>query len=423
MNGLGPDEPTTAHSALEANLRLIPWHMAFTYGFAWIPVFVLFTRARFGLDGAVLLAGLYYLFVVVLEVPSGWMSDRLGRVLTLRVAAVGFVAAHLCFTLGGSFAIILLGQWCLAVGFSSLSGTDISFHYDTLESLERHTNFTADRARVTTIGLISGAGSALMGGLLGLINLRLAFAASLLLAAAQLVLAFRLSEPPSITRADPLGRQLRRCLGHLRDRYLGWIFLYGIAMVTLEHLAFTMMQPWLTEVLGATADKVESTPGLAGGLFAATSLVGAVAVRTVPRLDRRVGTPAALIGLAVLSAVIVSGMAWSTHWVVVPLVVLRSVQGAAGPVLIGAAVAPRVPREQRATVLSLNSLAGRMGYGVVLVLVSLMGSSQSGASYESVALVLQWFTVLAWVLVGLLVLSALIGRQGWRTERVPTSTA
>ena len=75
---------------LERNLRLIPLHQALISSFVWLPVFVLFTRARFDLDGALVLASLYYLFVVALEVPSGWMSDRVGRVLTLRVAALGF---------------------------------------------------------------------------------------------------------------------------------------------------------------------------------------------------------------------------------------------------------------------------------------------------------------------------------------------
>ena len=87
--------PTTASGSdlrdLHRNLRLIPVHQMLTHAAAWLPVFVLFTRARFDLDGALLLAAIYYLFVVLLEVPSGWMSDRLGRTLTLRIAAVCWI--------------------------------------------------------------------------------------------------------------------------------------------------------------------------------------------------------------------------------------------------------------------------------------------------------------------------------------------
>ncbi len=50
---------------------------------------VLFTRARFGLDGALLLASLYYLFAVPLEVPSGRMSDRYRRPTLATATSVG----------------------------------------------------------------------------------------------------------------------------------------------------------------------------------------------------------------------------------------------------------------------------------------------------------------------------------------------
>ncbi|MEZ5408241.1 MAG: hypothetical protein R2761_09460 [Acidimicrobiales bacterium] len=54
-------------SAVERNLRLIPVHAGLTQAYVWMPVFVLFTRARFDLDGALLLSSIYYLSVVVFE--------------------------------------------------------------------------------------------------------------------------------------------------------------------------------------------------------------------------------------------------------------------------------------------------------------------------------------------------------------------
>ncbi|MEL6984661.1 MAG: hypothetical protein AAFO29_19700, partial [Actinomycetota bacterium] len=62
----------------ERNLTLIPVHQGLSSAYVWLPVMVLFTRSRFGLGQALVLASFYYLSVVVLEVPSGWMSDRLG---------------------------------------------------------------------------------------------------------------------------------------------------------------------------------------------------------------------------------------------------------------------------------------------------------------------------------------------------------
>ena len=173
---------------------------------------VLFTRARFDLDGALVLSSIYYFSVVALEVPSGWMSDRLGRVITLRIAAASWIVSHLLFLFGDDhFWLIALAQFFLAAGFASLSGTDVTFHYDTLEALDIENEFPNREAKVSSIGYVATAAAALVGGALGLIDLRLAFAASLLLSIAQLAVALRLQEPPGERHADPLGRQLAVC--------------------------------------------------------------------------------------------------------------------------------------------------------------------------------------------------------------------
>ena len=127
---------------VRSNLRLIPIHVAFTRAMVWIPVMVLFTRARFDLDGALLLSSIYYFSVVALEVPSGWMSDRLGRVPTVRIAALSWVVAHTLFVVGDDrFWAIALGQFFMAGGFASLSGTDVT-------AALRHARGDRSRARV-----------------------------------------------------------------------------------------------------------------------------------------------------------------------------------------------------------------------------------------------------------------------------------
>ena len=339
------------------------------------------------------------------------MSDRLGRVLTLRVAALGFIGAQVCFAVGDdTFAVILAGQFLLALGFASVSGTDVTFHYDTVEALGREHEYTRRQARVSSIGYLTAAASALLGGLLGLIDVRWAFVASAILAVVQLGVAMQLVEPPRTGQASSFGRQLAMCASYLRSRWLGWIFFYGILLVTLEHVAFSIMQPWLTEVLDRSADDIGATPILAGGIYAVTAFIGAGAARSSALVEERVGTVVALVGISALSATIVTGMALSTHVVLLGLVAFRSVQGAAAPVLISGAVAPLTRQEHRATLLSLNSLAGRLGYGVLLLIVS------TGAD-DDVLGVLGALAVIAWIMVGVLVLT------GWWARRGPQAPA
>ena len=387
---------------LERNLRLIPWHELLVRTNPWIAVFILFTRSNFDLDGAIRLAGIYYLCVVVFEVPSGWMSDRLGRALTLRVAGAAWVLCHLCFILGAeSFAIVAASQALLALGYASLSGTDVTFHFDTLEALGRQSEYGERQARVASRGMVFGGAGALLGGALGLADLRLAFVASMALAVMQFVLAMRFSEPPHTQETAGLFRQISECLAYLRRISLAWIFAYGIAMVVLKHVAFTLLQPWLTEALNKTPDELGNTPLLSGALIAGVSLVGAAFARSSMRMSRTFGLKTTLVGLGALSALIVTTMAISTSIAVIAMIAFRSAQGSAAPVLISAAVAPQLDQRHRATFLSLDSLAGRLSYGTILLFVATDID-------DDVAAGLTRLSIISWVLVVATALSALL---------------
>ena len=73
--------------ALERNLRLYAWLLPGTRLLFWAPVYFLFFARHLPLDQVLLLGSFYYVAVVVFEVPSGYLSDRLGRVATLRLAS------------------------------------------------------------------------------------------------------------------------------------------------------------------------------------------------------------------------------------------------------------------------------------------------------------------------------------------------
>lgn len=397
-------EPGTEE--LERNLRLIPVHEALASSMVFLPVFVLFTRANFGVSGALQIASLTYLFIVVLEVPSGWMSDWLGRVPTLSVAAASSVVGQLCFLFGGDdFAVIILGQLFVSAGYAFISGTDVSFHFDTLEALGRAEEYTDRQARVASLSYAVRALTAILGGVLGLVDLRLAFGVAVAFSASQLLVTRLYTEPSSRSHADPFFSQLGKCVGYLSDGFMAWLFFYGIALVTLEHVAFTLVQPWLTEMLGKMPDELGATPLVSGALFAVVAFLGAGAARASAPLAKRFGTVAVLIALGALSATIVTAMALSFSAVVLVLVVLRSVQGAAAPVLLSAAVAPRTEQHHRATLLSINSLAGRLTYGGLLQILA-VDIDDNPRPF------LQTTSVISWVLVGVL-----LATGAWASRR------
>ena len=57
--------------SLERNVRLYPRYAGLFNALFWIPVFFLYFSQRLALEEVLLLEGLYYAAVVILEVPSG----------------------------------------------------------------------------------------------------------------------------------------------------------------------------------------------------------------------------------------------------------------------------------------------------------------------------------------------------------------
>ena len=74
---------------LERNLRLYSLYVPLSRFYFTAPVFFLYFSERFPIDRVLQLEALYYFAVVALEVPSGYLSDRLSRSAVLRTSAPG----------------------------------------------------------------------------------------------------------------------------------------------------------------------------------------------------------------------------------------------------------------------------------------------------------------------------------------------
>ena len=116
----------------------------------WYPIFFLYFLARLPLVQVLQLEAIYYACVVLLEVPSGWFSDRIGRRPTLLISKAAHVVSALLFAASGEgdFVLLAAAQLFLAAGFAFTSGTDAAFLHDTLQSSagERYERLEPGRA-------------------------------------------------------------------------------------------------------------------------------------------------------------------------------------------------------------------------------------------------------------------------------------
>ena len=82
-------------------------------------------------------AGAGYLAEFLFEIPSGYISDRIGHKKMLVLAKVFMILAVLSFIHGGSLTFFILGAIFTSLSFASRSGTRTAFLHETLVSLKK----------------------------------------------------------------------------------------------------------------------------------------------------------------------------------------------------------------------------------------------------------------------------------------------
>jgi predicted MFS family arabinose efflux permease len=405
---------TMSHSELTRSVRLYPIYAPLTQAYFWLPVFFLYFNQHMPIDQVLRLEAIYYIAVVILEVPSGYLSDTLGRRLTLLISAVSAIFAYALFFLSGSFGVFVLAQIGLAASVAFRSGTDTSFHYDLLKCLGREDTYPQREARIMRNVFIASAGAALLGGVASIYALRVAYGLSFLAACVAFALVLLFVEPrresTSVIREQASGFffQIRACLAYLGQPVLGWLMLFSVFMTVINHIPYEFYQPYI-QLLGGEAP----TPLLTGLHTALTMGIAAGFAKQSIRLRDHFGTRSALMLSTGVQVVLISMMGFFFHPVVALLLTFRSVPRALMLAPLNAAVVPRLQQHHRATYLSIQSLIGRLSFSLCLALLA--GVSSSEGSGIGLSHTLSYCAVFAIVgCVFLAVIAVMIPRSRWR---------
>ncbi len=361
-------------SPLQLNVRLYPWFRAASDGHAWITVFFLYMSQSLPLDQVIELSAVYYLSVFLLEVPSGYFSDRIGRRRTLLIAATALIASFSCFIVGAGFWWFAAGQFLLAMGIAMQSGTDTAFLYDSLKALGREDEYARREAQAEQWGLIMLAIATLSGGVLGMIDLRLAYVFSLCSASVMGLLVWRFTEPTHADESSAIPQSFTRvvwdCCLRLRDPVLGWLFGVVIVLYAMAHIVFEFYQPYITLLELPVLAAADQAPLISGIVISISMFGGAIGARASIAWQLKLGLVGVLAVAMLIQLGIVAAMAFAVSPMVLALVCLRNFPMSLVHAPVRAAIAPRIERRQRATYLSLQGLAERLFFALLLLLLA-----------------------------------------------------
>lgn len=398
------------------NAKWYPRYAFLSDAYFWLPVFFLYFSEMLTLDEVLLLEMVYYIGVYVMEVPSGWFSDRFGRRITMLLAAVILAISYGMIFAGSSFLVFAIAQFLKAAGISFKSGTETAFHFDSLKAIGLEEEFGKREARVARNRFLGGAAAALIGGLVAIWALQMAYLVACVFAILMIVLVYRFFEPPveeNETYANPI-REVVSCLGYLKQPMLLCILLFFVLMTILNHVPYEFFQPYISCSLESFRWGDRATPVVSGIHVTLTLLVASAFGAWSMRIRDRIGMWWTLLSAAILQALIITVMAWVLAPIILVLLLARSVPRALMAPVINAAVTGRVERKHRATYLSMQSLAGRLSFAGMLLLLTSVVPANEQATWASLSTALQ---LSSWIAIGgtlLFIVVALIrsGRDG-----------
>jgi MFS family permease len=359
-------------AALEANVKRYPWYLFFRDCYFWGPAFFLYFTSVLTLTQVLWLEAVYYIGVAAMEVPSGYISDRFGRKWTLAGSSACLAIAYFLFWMGSGFWDFALAQLFLAAGFASASGTDTALHYESLAGLKQQDEYARLEGRALSFSFRAGALGALAGGLMAMGNLRWIYGASFAAALLSLCICLTLTDPVMKKRTKiSMGRQVYGLLRKSMSRRFRFFTLYFIAMTILIHFPYEFYQPYMANVMEGLGRPVQMTPGVTGAHLALTMLMASLFTGVAGRIRHRCEIRRVLLGSALFQAVLICFMALAVHPLVAVMLVFRTVSRALSTPLVNAELSPLLEPHERSTYLSLLSLLGRLGYGIVLLVLPL----------------------------------------------------
>ena len=368
------------------------WKLSILRGlaFAWfpIPTIILFYQSHgVNLEQAVLLKTILSLSILFLEVPSGYIADRLGRKFCLIVGSTVWLGGWLCYCTGNSFTAFAIAEILSGVAVSLISGADTAIAYETLLELNRESFYRTLEGRFVAIAGISEAVCGLIGAAVAEINLVYPFYLQTVCLVFYLCLSLTLVEPKQHVETTNINQvQLTTIITDvfIKRPNLRWLILLNSTFSTATFLIVWLSQGYFQEInLPITA---------MGWTWAIFHLLMSLASVNARRIENLLGIKKALLILILLlgAAYIFLGSI-STMQGIVFIALIYIVRGVRSPLTLNL-INQQVPSAIRATVLSLSSFTFHLGFAIFAPAI---GAISSAYSLSWALFVAGWFFLLS----------------------------
>lgn len=387
------------------NIALYPWFKFFQNLLFWQATWFLFFQAELSAAEAVLIYVFYDVATTVFEVPSGYLSDRFGRRITLVLSAFAGLVAAVLQAFGSGFWVFALAQMALGIHMAFASGTDSSLLFESLSEEGREDEIEQQELRAWRFTFVGLAISALSGGALALLDLRVPYIATAAAFAALFLVALRFREPQQRRAMSREWARVGSLWAALRQPVLLWLFAVSAVMYIFSHLPFIFGQPFILQALEGL-NLAANAPLVSGAVTAAMMIISVLTSWLAPPLRRWLGLSGILLLAFGMQIGLVAGLALTSSVLAIALLFMRMVPDSFSRPFILARIQPELPDEVRATYLSIQSLAARLLFAGSLYLASGAASDVGAMTHAQISAILAGYAAAGVLAFAVLAVSA-----------------
>jgi MFS family permease len=361
--------------------------------------------------------------MVLFEIPTGVVADTIGRRVSYLAGTLTLMATTLLYVMlweiNGPFWAWALASLLLGLGFTFFSGAVEAWLVDALDA----TGFTGELEQifgrgqiVTGIGMLTGS---VIGGYVAQVT---SLGVPFVMRAAVLVLMFGFAawamKDIGFTprRGENTISEMKKIAANSIDYgwrvpSVKWIMLAAPFTAGVGFYAFYALQPYLLELVGDPT--AYGIAGITAALVAGSQIIGGFLAPRIRRLFRlRTSALLLAVGAGALTLALIGLI--EEFWVAIGLIAIWAMLSSATMPIRQSYINGMIPSQQRATILSFDSMLGSTG-GVVIQ--PALGRAADASGYATSYLFGAAITVFA------LPFIALSRRQRPTADRAPGSPA
>ena len=355
------------------NIKILTWFNFFTDFKLYSPVAIIyFTQVSGSFALGMSVFSIAMISSSFFEIPTGVISDRMGRRKTLVFGASAAVLCSVFYALGGSFLILAIGALFEGLSRSFYSGNNDALLHDSLEETNQQHDYAEFLGKVSSMFQIALAISAVLGGILASWSFPLIMWLSVIPQAICLLLAFRIREPKKLSEmSGNIFQHLRiavqkfRKNKQLRLLTFSHILGYGFGEAGFQFQSAFYNSIWPVWAIGfaKTFSYLFATLSfrISGKLI---KRFGGIEVILADNIYNRFVNIIATLFPTILSPVLMSSTS-----------IFHGITSVAKSTLLQ----KEFTNEQRATMGSLNSFAGSIFFGIVAFVLGSVADSLSPA--------------------------------------------